>query len=136
MWPLIIFLLLALLVLIAIEFRERQRKKSTNKTDSITPSVNKRSEVCCGEHLVCEKEIILHNPQEILYYDDEELDSLADIEPENFTVKQTESIEQVFRTLQEKDIAGWCRSLQQRNINLPNHIKEEALLILKEQREQ
>ena len=38
-------------------------------------------------------------------------------------------------TLLPDDIAGWARSLQLRGINLPDIVKEELLLIVREERE-
>ena len=36
--------------------------------------------------------------------------------------------------MQEKDVPGWVRSLQLRNIQLPADVREEALLIVVERR--
>ena len=43
-------------------------------------------------------------------------------------------IRAVFDTLQAKDVPGWVRSIQLRNIQLPLDIREEALLIVIERR--
>ncbi|MBR4971111.1 MAG: DUF1015 family protein, partial [Paludibacteraceae bacterium] len=40
----------------------------------------------------------------------------------------------VFYTLKEFDVAGWLKSLQLRGVELPEKIKEEALLIISERR--
>ena len=68
------------------------------------------------------------------YYDDEELDALAGIAAEDYTPEQHEMVRAVFTTLQESDVPGWCRSMQLRNIALPEDIREEALLIVRERR--
>ena len=70
------------------------------------------------------------------YYDDEGLDALAGIAPTDYTEAQHQALREVFSTLQEKDVPGWCRSLQLRNILLPPDIREEALLIVRERRKQ
>ena len=132
MIPLILFIVLVLVVLALIEFNERKRDKITNHKSQITnPS---RPDGCCGEHLVCERETLLQTNAKIDYYDDEELDALAGIDPADFTPEQHEAIRHVFATLQESDVPGWCRSLQLRNITLPPDIREEALLIVRERR--
>ena len=41
----------------------------------------------------------------------------------------------MFYTLRETEIAGWVRSLQLRQIELPDDIKEEVLLVMRERRE-
>ncbi len=126
MLPLIVFIVLVVVVLVLTEIRER-RKNGT------VPSVN-RPEGCCGEHLVCERETLLQTNAEPEYYDDEELDALAGIAPEAYTESQHEAVAQVFNSLQESDVPGWCRSLQLRHIELPADIREEALLIVRERR--
>ena len=135
MIPLILFIGLVIVVLVLTEIRERRRAKnidrSTDRAQTVSPA---RPEGCCGEHLVCERETLLQTNAKIEYYDDEELDALAGIAPEDFTAEQHQAIRDVFTTLQEADVPGWCRSLQLRNITLPPDIREEALLIVKERR--
>ena len=84
--------------------------------------------------MVCERETLLQTNAKVEYYDDEELDVLAGIAPEDYTESQQEAIREVFSTLQERDVPGWCRSMQLRNIALPADIREEALLIVRERR--
>ena len=131
MIPLIAFIVLVFVVLVLIEIRERKRAK---KPSVVSDQPSARPEGCCGEHLVCERETLLQTNAKIEYYDDEELDVLAGIDPADFTDEQHEAIRNVFSTLQESDVPGWCRSLLLRNITLPPDIREEALLIVRERR--
>ena len=133
MLPLIIFIGLVVVVLVLIEIRERRKAKKPT-ANSQQPTAEQRPEGCCGEHLVCERETLLQTNAKIDYYDDEELDSLAGVDPSDFTAEQHQAIREVFSTLQEADVPGWCRSLQLRNITLPPDIREEALLIVRERR--
>ncbi len=133
MIPLIAFIVLVVVVLVLIEIRERRRAKKPT-VNSQQPTAEQRPEGCCGEHLVCERETLLQTNAKIDYYDDEELDSLAGVDPSDFTAEQHQAIREVFSTLQEADVPGWCRSLQLRNITLPPDIREEALLIVRERR--
>lgn len=89
---------------------------------------------CCGAHLVCERETLLQSNAEVVYYDDEELDALAGMDPSEYTEQQCAEIRYVFETLLSKDVAGWCRSMQLRNIQLPADIREEALFVVQERR--
>ena len=135
MLPLILFIALAAVIIILFEIRERHRAKKPTANSQVKPATaNSRPDGCCGEHLVCERETLLQTNAEIVYYDDEELDALAGIDPSNYTAAQHNAIRQVFNTLQESDVPGWCRSLQLRNITLPPDIREEALLIVRERR--
>lgn len=136
--PLIAFVALGLVVLVATELHERKKQKDSaaDNTASPPPHKEKRGEVteCCGEHLVCERETLLRTSAQPEYYDDEELDALAGLDPETYTPAQHDAIRQVFETLTEADVPGWCRSLQMRNIALPPDVREEALLIVRERR--
>ena len=89
---------------------------------------------CCGAHAVCEKEMLLNASNNVTYYDDEELDALAGIQPDEYTQEQTDMLAEVFYTLKEKDVPGWLRSLQLRRIELPEELRDEALLIVRERR--
>lgn len=132
MLALILFILLVLAIVVAFELRERKRKKSENVAEassSVAPDPS-----CCGEHLVCERETLLSTSPEIVYYDDEQLDKYASRQAESYSDAEIADFNEVFTTLKETDVAGWCRSLQMRNICLPLSVREEALLIVREQR--
>lgn len=89
---------------------------------------------CCGAHEVCERDSLLSKTNQIVYFDDEELDVFAGKSSLDYTESEYRQIEEVFLTLRESDVAGWLRSLQLRNIELPEDLKEQALLIVRERR--
>jgi hypothetical protein len=139
--PLILFVCLGIAILIIFEVRARKQQRSDSE-QSTANSVNdlQQSDLsssddgCCGEHLVCERETLLQTNAKVEYYDDEELDTLIGIPAEDYTEEQYQMIREVFNTLQAKDVPGWVRSIQLRNIQLPLDIREEALLIVVERR--
>ncbi len=130
MTELTLFILLGIVILVLFEVRERKNAKAGTPT----PPKPAADGECCGQHLVCERETLLQTNAKIEYYDDEELDALAGIPAEQYTAAQAQQIEQVFSTLQEQDVTGWVRSMQLRNIALPETVREEALLIVRERR--
>lgn len=144
MVELILFVALGVGILVAFEVRARKQGTDGRRASAgdIQATGNRQQATdgeaadsgCCGAHLVCERETLLQTNAEIIYYDDEELDSLAGIAPEEYTPAQHDAIADVFHTLQEKDVPGWCRSLQLRHIDLPLDLREEALLIVRERR--
>lgn len=135
MLPLILFVCLGVFIVVVFEIRARkEQKKGTSEAEKTARKPVVTDGECCGQHLVCERETLLQTNAKVEYYDDEELDALAGIAPENYTDKQHQMIREVFDTLQEKDVPGWVRSLQLRNIQLPADIREEALLIVVERR--
>lgn len=135
MLPLILFVCLGVFIVVVFELRARkEQKKGTSEAEKTAPKPVVTDGECCGQHLVCERETLLQTNAKVEYYDDEELDALAGIAPEDYTEEQHQMIREVFDTLQEKDVPGWVRSLQLRNIQLPADIREEALLIVVERR--
>jgi hypothetical protein len=128
MFILILILVAAGLLLAIIAYLNRKNKPGDESAVTVVDAE------CCGAHAVCERETLLNNSGKVVYYDDEELDAMANINPEFFTTEQIKLLEDVFFTLKESDVAGWLRSLQLRNILLPESIKEEALMIVKERR--
>ena len=94
----------------------------------------KQEDICCGMHLVCEKTSLSIVSDEIIYYDDEELDRFAGREPESYTSEEIEEFRDVLLTLLPQDIAGWSRSITLRKIELPPEIKDELLLLITELR--
>ena len=142
--PLILFVALGIVVLIVFEVRARKQQQTNSEQNERPLTDNEASnsreaasdpdDGCCGEHLVCERETLLQTNAKVEYYDDEELDTLIGIPAEEYTEEQYQMIREVFNTLQAKDVPGWVRSIQLRNIQLPLDIREEALLIVIERR--
>lgn len=90
---------------------------------------------CCGMHISCEKDSLSTAAStEIVYYDDDELDSYAGRPANSYTDAETEQFRDILLTLLPDDIAGWARSLQLRNIEMPESVRQELLLIVSEAR--
>ena len=96
---------------------------------------NKDPEVCCGMHLVCEKTSLSPLSDEIIYYDDEELDRFIGRDAGSYTPEEREEFREILMTLLPEDVAGWARSITQRRIELPEDVRDELLMIVSEQRE-
>jgi len=128
-WVLIVVLcvLAVLIAFAAVHVRKANREAPIEEPKTIPDD-------CCGAHAVCERDSLLSKTEEIFYFDDEELDELAGMNPDSFSDEQHKMIEDVFFTLREQDVAGWLRSVQLRNIELPEDIREQALLIVSERR--
>lgn len=138
MWYIIIGLIgLGVVTAIAGYFRNRklQRMLERGEIAEIPEAKELADGACCGQHAMCERDSLLTAvSQKIEYYDDEELDRFAGIEAEAYNEEAIEDFREVLYTLQEVDVAGWLRSLQLRSINLPEALKDEALLIVGERR--
>ena len=89
---------------------------------------------CCGAHDVCESENLLNSSATVVYYEDEELDAYRNAAKNSFTDDQIEEFREVLYSLKEEEVSGWLKSLQLRNVTIPDIIKEEALMIVAERR--
>ena len=96
------------------------------------PHISKpRPDGCCGKHAVCEKEewaAALGQPIE--YFDDEELDAYKGRTSDSYTPNEVEQFEEVMTTMRPNEVADWLRSLQLRAINLPDDLKDEAIMLI------
>jgi hypothetical protein len=116
-------LIAALLITKFIDRKEPEKTEAAERPDD-----------CCGAHEVCESDSLLSIAETIEYFNDEELDAYKGFEPSEYSDEQIEEFRDVLLTLQEKEVAGWLRSIQLREISLPETIREEALLIIRERR--
>lgn len=82
---------------------------------------------CCGLHEVCEKESLRAN-QDIDYYEDEELDRFRGMT--TYSAEEVEEFREVLYTMRTDEVAGWLRSLELRQVNLPDELKDEAFLLI------
>ena len=109
-------------------------KAEDTKAETATEEEYERPEGCCGAHEVCENESLLATNAKIVYFDDEELDAFKDREPESYTDEEIAQFDEVFMTLRENELVDWLKSLQLRHVPLPECIKEQALMIISERR--
>lgn len=85
---------------------------------------------CCGLHEVCEKDS-LRALEDIDYYEDEELDRFRGRTA--YSEEEIEEFREVLYTMRTDEVAGWMKSLELRQVNLPDELKDEVLLIIGEQ---
>lgn len=89
---------------------------------------------CCGQHAVCEKELLQAAEIPVDYFDDEELDRFSGRPADAYTDEETEEFREVLYTTLPQEVADWVKSLESRNIELPTAVRDEALLIIGELR--
>lgn len=137
MWILVIsLLLLGLIAWVAGTIRNRrlQSKIKRGELDRM-PEVRITDAECCGQHAICERDSLLAGVStQIEYYDDEELDEFIGREANSYSEKETNRFREVLYSTIESEVAGWVRSLQLREIQLPESLKDEVFLIIEERR--
>lgn len=137
MWILVVILIgVVIFGLITGYFYNRniQKKIERGELDKAPEIVEVDSE-CCGQHETCEKDSLLAAvSKQIEYYDDEDLDRFRGYPSDGYTEEEIEEFRNVMFTMQEVEVAGWCRSLQLRGIEFPDELKDELFLIVGERR--
>ena len=133
----IVFFILALYVSNAIQ----RKKGNTQEHERPMPSIDVRTRQekdsgCCGAHEVCEKDsLIAAFVEEPEYFDDEELDRFHFRDSGNYTDKEVEEFRDVFYTIVDEEKPRWVRSLQLREIAVPDQMKDEIVLLVNDLRE-
>lgn len=126
-------LLLSLLAIAGIAFLTTwlgqvfKSKKAENVEEEVA---SEPMEECCGAHEICETDLLNKLSEEIIYYEDEDLDAYKNYEENDYTDEQIDEFREVLYSLKEKEIEGWLKSLQLRKIELPSIIKSELVFML------
>lgn len=115
------------LVYVVFGLGKKLRNTSTSKPDTKDCS---RDDVCGVSCFCYEKSLELQMSEDIVYFDDEELDAYKGISAEAYNEKQIEEFSEVLTTLKPDEIPEWLHSLQLRGISLPVSLKDEALLMM------
>ncbi len=90
---------------------------------------------CTGENEKCARICMMEDATKpIEYFDDEELDRYAGRSGDTYTDSEVEEFAEVLYTMRPEEVKAWCRSLQLRNIHLPDQLKDETYSIVNEQR--
>lgn len=137
MWILVLILIgVALFGLIAGWLYNRNIQKKIEKGEiTEAPEIVEVDSECCGQHETCERDSLLAAVSKgIEYYDDEELDRFRGRNSEEYEEEEIEEFRNILYTMQEVEVAGWCRSLQLRGIEFPAELKDELFLIVGERR--
>ena len=86
---------------------------------------------CCGEHEVCEKGKIKRALRtDIEYFDDEELDVYRGTASDEYSDDAVEEFREVLYTMDPKEIDDWLKSLELREVALPDALKDELFMLM------
>lgn len=132
-------LLLSLLAIgfIAFVTDRLYRRPGDEGSDEASAPASPRPEGCCGQHEICEKESLLDGiSYEAEYYEDEELDAYQGRQADSYSAAEIERFEEVLTTMRPEEVAGWVRSLRLRGVALPEALRDEVFLLVREVREE
>lgn len=132
---LFIFLGIILFFVIALFVWNAYQRKQGNTERAEVVESDPIDGTCCGQHATCEQDSLLNCfVEELDYFDDEELDKYKGHSEEEYTTQEVDEFREVFYTLLDEDKPRWIRNLQQREIPIPNQLKDEILLIVNDLR--
>ena len=136
---------LVVLSLVGRIFRKKNGEDSVPSSvtveDVASPEVSTQAESaeddsdeeCCGEHEVCEKGKIKRALRtDIEYFDDEELDAYRGVSADEYTDDAVEEFREVLYTMDPKEIEDWLKSLELREVALPDALKDELFMLLRQ----
>ena len=127
----ILLLALVALGLLAALLGMLSRKTEDNGPDVVQADAASCA-TCNGEDERCEQECMLEAAvKPIEYYDDEELDQYRGRPSDGYTDSEAEEFADVLYTMKPEEVKGWNRSLILRQINLPNQLKDEVIMMMK-----
>ena len=133
-------IILAAVVIVGVVLRLLHKPDEVGEDTAIEGHLTPADEAsgpaeCCGMHITCERDSLLSAvSDEIVYYDDEELDAYRGVGASDYTPEAIEEFRDVLLSLLPHDIAGWARSLQLRGIELPAPVRDELLMVVAEAR--
>ena len=84
----------------------------------------------CALHSICPSEQLLAGEcrqQQVIYYDDEELDAFIGRDENGYTPDEEEQWRDVLYTLRPADLLGWGQSIKHRGLVMPASIRDEFL---------
>ncbi len=123
---------IVVLFFVILFLKRKQKEMSEDKIQEPEEEPKQIASDCCGAHEVCEFDESDFNEEEIIYFDDEELDKLRSVREDQLTADQIDELREVLYTLRTNEINKWLISLNRRHIHLPIVLQQEARQLLVE----
>ncbi len=133
---LLIVFVLGVLLYVVLDLRKKLQPGKPGETSSPDDSDNTPQECdaggdSCGVTCFCDDQSLRRQmSEEIIYFEDEELDTYRDAAPAAYTEADVEAFAEVLATLRPNEVADWLHSLELRGITLPHQLREEATMMM------
>lgn len=86
---------------------------------------------CSSASAACEQNCMMEaSVKEIEYFDDEELDRFIGRQSNEYSEEEADEFRSIMETMKPDDVKAWNRSLILRQINMPDQIKDEYIMIV------
>jgi hypothetical protein len=139
MESLYLFIAIIAFFVIALSLSNFLQRRKGNTTERETPAppidLSNNNGGCCGAHEICEKDSLIATVVEpVEYFDDEELDKYRNRDSDRYNEKEVNEFRDIFYSVLDEEKPRWIRSLQRREIALPDQLKDEVLMIVNDLR--
>lgn len=109
--------------------------KMFGRKDEGVPTAEKADgepcDTCAADPGTCLKERVIQNAVgEIEYFDDEELDRFRGRRADSYTADEASMFAEVMYTMKPEEVKDWLVSLGRRCVNLPDQLKDEAMMLM------
>ena len=126
-----IYLIVSLLVLGVIAAIMGLLSYNKDGSSSVIMVDNSSCATCNGDNPECEQECMMEAAtKDIVYFDDEELDSFSGRKAADYSDDEAEQFREVVYTMRQQEVKEWTRSLTLRGIELPDQVKDEVFLLI------
>lgn len=86
---------------------------------------------CSGDDPKCEQTCMMEAAvKDVEYFDDEELDRFKGRASDTYTDDEAEEFREVMLTMQREEVKAWSRSLILREINMPDQVKDDFIMLV------
>jgi len=130
MYYLIGIIVFSIIVFAVIRFSKNKQATTTEPEPQEEP--RQVASDCCGAHEICEFDASAFDEEQIIYFDDEDLDVLRNVREDQLSGEQIDDLREVLYTLQNNEIGKWLTSLSRRHIHLPAILQQEARQLMAE----
>ncbi len=138
-----LYILIGIVVFFAVALalsNSAQRKKgNTEERETPAPVIKldfTSDSMCCGAHEVCDDDTLIAAFEDDLeYFEDEELDRYKFRDSSQYSESETDEFREIFYTIMDEEKQKWIRSLQMRDISVPDQMKDEILMVVCDIRE-
>ena len=91
-------------------------------------------DTCNGDDSRCKQECMLEAAtKQVEYFDDEDLDRFAGKPSDSYSEEEVEEFRDVLYTMRREEAKAWNRSLILRQVNVPDQLKDELIMMMEEE---
>ena len=124
----VIIAVLLIIIAAVVLLRRTGRSEATEAPSEDSHCENQESDACPSDCFCDNKTLQTLVNTEIIYFDDEELDAYKG--RTKYSEAEINQFQEVLFTLRPNEVADWLRSLELRDILLPEQLRDEVVMLI------